>query len=371
LLSAQQSALEEAWNLAANGNRDAALKLLVKVVHDTPADADARLLYGSLLSEAGQGPEALLQLTEAVRLRPNSADAQNALGEADRNFGNSAAALASFQKAVMLKPDFAVARLNLGQSLIEANKLSSAAVQLDKAISLFGNNSEVTDARYLRAKVYASQGDFKSAAAQLDKAVSMRPDMAEAWSDLGQARKNLLDDPGALNAFERAVQANPGDAVAQYRLGAQYLESNQLDPAIEHLTKATELNSTDQSSLNSLQIAFRRVGKPQDADRVKKQLAAVLHDRDKHDQNALEAIKNNNLGAKLEKEGNLRGAFDKYQEALALDPSHVGIRVNYAVALLRLGKWNEGISELREALRRDPGNPSVKAALQDALKQAP
>jgi hypothetical protein len=45
--------------------------------------------------------------------------------------------------------------------------------------------------------------------------------------------------------------------------------------------------------------------------------------------------------------------------------------MNFGVALLRLGQWREGLSELREVLRRDPGNALAKAALADALEQAP
>jgi hypothetical protein len=35
-----------------------------------------------------------------------------------------------------------------------------------------------------------------------------------------------------------------------------------------------------------------------------------------------------------------------------------------------LGQWSQGIAELREALRRDPGNTALQKALDDALAQA-
>ena len=236
-LVAQNPQLEEAWSLAAKGDRSAALTLLNRLVQQTPQDPDVRLLYGSLLSEAGQGPEALQQLSEGVRLRPNSAEAQDALGEALNRFGNSTAARLHFQKAVELKPDFPEARLNLGETLVAANEFEPAAKQLDKAIALFGSNPDVADARYLRGKVYSAQGDFMHAAAQFELAVAARPDFAAAWSDLGQSKKESLDDSGALSAFQRAVQINPQDAIAQYRLGAQYMAQGQMDSAIDHLNR--------------------------------------------------------------------------------------------------------------------------------------
>ena len=75
--------------------------------------------------------------------------------------------------------------------------------------------------------------------------------------------------------------------------------------------------------------------------------------------------------ADLERAGNLPAALEKYRAAVALLPDHVGIRVNFAVALLRLAEWQQGLAEMREAVRREPGNALWKAALDDALKQAP
>ena len=45
--------------------------------------------------------------------------------------------------------------------------------------------------------------------------------------------------------------------------------------------------------------------------------------------------------------------------------------MNFAIALLRLGQWKEGLAELREAVRREPDNAVLKAALDDALAKAP
>ena len=180
-----------------------------------------------------------------------------------------------------------------------------------------------------------------------------------------------MDDAGALAAFERAVELSPDDAVAQYRLGAEYLHKAKIHEAIQHLQEALRLNPGNQSALYSLQLALREDGQLEQARQVKEKLAELLRKRDKASENALTAVQLHNQGAHLEKTGNLRGALEKYRAALDLYPEHVGIRVNVAAALLRLGQWDEGISELREALRRDPGNTAVKQALVHAMAQAP
>lgn len=258
-----------------------------------------------------------------------------------------------------------------GKALLEASKPAEAAVYLDRALKLIGHRQAAAYPLYLRAKVYSGDNQTQKAAAALEESVALDPLLAEAWSDLGMARKLLLNDRGALTAFQQAVHLDADDAVAQYRLGAEYLRQDKPADAVGPLQQAYRVNPEDQSTLNSLQIALRRSGKNEEAEKIKAQLAEVLRKRDQFSQDALKAVRINNEGAALEKTGDRRAALEKYREALGLYPQHVGIRVNYAVALLRLGQWTEGLTELREALNREPGNAHIKAVLDDALAQAP
>lgn len=370
-LWAQRPPVEEAWDLLAKGDRAQALQVLARIIRTNPRDADARLLLGSVLMEAGKREESIAQLTEAVRLRPRSAEAQNALGEALHQFREAQAAREAFTKAVALDAGFAPARVNLGLVLVEAGEFGRAAPHLDRALELLGNTPDAAFPHYLRAKVYTEQDAVEKAAQHLEIAVKLQPDFAEAWSDLGQARKTLLDDAGALAALERAVNLNPEGAIARYRLGAEYLRQGQAHRAVPQLQKAFRLNPENQSTLYSLQLALREDGQEEQAAQVKQQLADLLRKRDQANQSALRAIQLNNEGAELEKSGHLRAALEKYQAALELDPNHVGIRVNMAAALLRLGQWSRGVAELRESLRRDPANAKIRSALSRALAQAP
>jgi tetratricopeptide (TPR) repeat protein len=371
LLLGQHGLVDRAWDLAAKGDRDQAIRVLRGAIQNDPRDADARLLLGSLLTEAGQQSEAIAQLTEAVRLRPQSAKAQNALGEAYNSFGDVKAAREPFEKAVAIDPGFGAAQVNLGLVLLTAGELEPAANHLDRAIKILGRGDDAAYAHYLRAKVYTAHDQAQKAAAQLQQAVSMRFDFPEAWSDLGEARKTLLDDAGALAAFEHAVKLAPGDAVAQYRLGAEYLDADKPHAALEHLEQAYRLSPDDQSTLNALQRALRQDGRTKEADNIKQKLSELLRKKDEANQNALAAADLNNEGARLQKTGDLRGALKKYQAAVELAPENVPMRVNYAIALLRLGQWTEGLNELHDALLRDPANGKIQEALKEALAQAP
>ncbi|MGC4051272.1 MAG: tetratricopeptide repeat protein [Paludibaculum sp.] len=371
LLLAQRQPLDQAWDLIAKGDRAGATRVLETILKTAPANADAHLMLGSLLAEDGKPAEALEHLRQGVKLRPQSAEAHHALGEALKNFGQPEPARAEFQQAVTLNPNFAQARIDLGLVLLEANEFKTAAIHLDKAILLLGRKPDSAFPRYLRAKIHAENTETPKALTLLQDAVALQPGFAEAWSDLGQARKTLLDEPGALAAFEKSVSIDPENAIAQLRLGSEYLRQGRPHDAVQPLQMADRLKPDDQATLNSLQLALRQDGRPEEAQRVKQRLTEVLQAIDKESQNAFNALRLNNEGAELEKAGQLAEAAGKYQAAVALDPAHVGIRVNYAIASLRLGRWAEGLEQLREALKRAPGDPKITAALNDALEQAP
>jgi tetratricopeptide (TPR) repeat protein len=371
LLAQKTGSLEQAWKLAAGGHRDEAIELLQADLKDNPRDADAHLLLGSLLTEAGRASDSIAQLSEAVKLRPDSAEAQNALGEAYSSSGDLKSAREPFEKAVAMKPDFGVAQMNLGEALLDSAELDSSAQHLERAIKLLGRGDDGAQAHYLLAKVYTAQNNNAQAAAELQKAIAIRSVFPEAWSDLGQARKTLLDDAGALSALERAVQLNPKDSVAQYRLGAEYLKADKAQAAVEHLEQAYRLNPDDQSTLNALQQALRLNGKNAEAEDIRRKLSDLLRKRDEANQNAVLAVALNNEGATLQKAGDLAGALEKYRAAVQLAPQNIPMRVNFAVALLRLGQWTDGLNQLHAALLKDPANGSIQEALKEALAQAP
>jgi predicted Zn-dependent protease len=64
------------------------------------------------------------------------------------------------------------------------------------------------------------------------------------------------------------------------------------------------------------------------------------------------------------------GALEKYRAASGLAPEQDGYRLNFALALCRLNRWDEGIAEMREIIRRDPNNADAQRALYIAEDKA-
>lgn len=366
---AEQGSLVKARELLAKGQLTEATTMLREVVAAHPNDADARTLLGTTLALRGIRSESIEQLTEVVRLRPHSASAYNKLGMVLSRFLEVKDAREAFEKALELEPNLVEARVNLALLLAQAGEFEPAAENLDRAIRLQGDTRPAAYSHYLRARIWIGQKEMGKAASELEIAVKLRPDYAEAWSDLGGIRRIEGDPKGAQQALEQAVALKPDDEKAQYRLGLQYLESRQPHKAVDCFNKALQQDPEDRAILYNLALALRRDGQESEAKRVDDRLSHLAQTRNKVDATGIAIGDLNDAGMALEKVGDIRGAMEKYRAALDLDPTDVVLRTNYGLALCRLGRWEECAAELREGLRLDPNDARAAKALYIAVDE--
>jgi tetratricopeptide (TPR) repeat protein len=302
-------------------------------------------------------------MAEALRLRPESASAHNQYGMVLSRFVELKAARHEFEKALELDPRLTVAHVNLSLILAQSGELIPAGEHLDRAIELQGETLPAAYTHYLRAKISGAQDQIDRSMLELKKALQLRPDYAEAWSDLGGMRRLALDRQGAVEALEKAVALNPHDAIAQYRLGQQYLQDGGAAEAIEHLKSALLGDPDDVATLYNLERALRKTGRLDEAKRIEGQITELRKRTDRASTVALSASRLNNEGIELERSGDTWAALAKYRAALDLDPTGFGFELNYALALCRVGRWENGVIELREVLRLDPDNGVAAKAL--------
>ena len=370
LLAFGQQDLKSARELVSKGSFASAVPILRHMVAADPNRADTRMLLGTTLALEGVRGEAIEQMAEASRLQPSSAQTHNAYGKVLGRFLELKAAREEFERALQLDPNLAEAHVNLSLILAQSGDFLEAAEHLDRAIQLQGNNPNAAYAHYLRAKLWSAQGQMEKATGELQKAVQLQADYEQAWSDLGGVRRLALDNAGAIRALQRAVALNPEDALAQYRLGQLYLQNGDSLHAINHLKKALAQTPNDRGSLYNLMLALRKTGQVTEAKAIENRIAALRQQDDRASEVGFAASALNNEGIQLEKSGDVRGALAKYRGALDLDPTGYGFRLNYALALCRLGRWQDGSTELREVLRVDPDNADAAKALYLAVDRA-
>jgi tetratricopeptide (TPR) repeat protein len=369
-LHAGQTSLEKAESLLSKGATAEAVVVLREIVADDPRNFDAHLLLGTALALVGERGESINQMAVAVQLRPDSASVHNQYGMVLSRFIEVKAARQEFEKALALNPALAEAHVNLSLILAQAGELSAAGDHLDSAIKLQVDAPAAAQSHYLRAKIWGAQNQIDKSIEELEKSVQLRPEYAEAWSDLGGMRRLSLDSDGAVQALEKAVALNPHDSTAQYRLGQLYLQDGETLKALDHLKVALLGDPSDAASLYSLDRALRKAGRLEEAKPIEKQLAELRAKSDHASTVALAASRLNDEGITWEKSGDLRAALAKYRAALDLDPTGTGFQLNYGLALCRLGRWENATAELREVLRLDPDNQMAAKALYMAIDQA-
>lgn len=363
LLWASPGQLQKAQDLLAKGSLSEAVIVLRQAVRDDPGNSDAHLLLGNALALQGLRVQSLKEIETAINLSPNSAQAHNQLGIILSRFLDTDAARKAFEDALSLEPNFPEAHVNLGLILAQRGELSLAHEHLDRAIVLYGTAPPAARAYFLRAKVWSAQGDNDNAIFDLEKATQVSSDYADAWFDLSQLKHSKGDFVGALTAAKKVVDLNPKNAPAQSWLGRLYLENAAAAQAVKHLKIARSLGVDDKATLYSLARALRAIGKIEDSRQVEKQVLEMQRLSTKANEVLFTASGLNEEGLRLEHNGDLLGAMEKYREAVDLDQTGYGFRLNYALALCRIGKWREGIAQFQEVLREDPDNADAAKAL--------
>jgi tetratricopeptide (TPR) repeat protein len=193
--------------------------------------ADALVLLAVVLAVRGDEAGALKSAREAAALAPESFDAQFTLGRALYGAGDAPAASRAFRSAVALKPDDARARFFLATSLEES-------------------------------------GDEAGALATYRELASRQPRAAEGHLGVGVllVKRGGTEAEEGLKELTRTLEINPDLYEARVALGRALVARGRAAEAVEHLRRAAELAPGNPEPHYQLSMAYRRLGRKEDAD---------------------------------------------------------------------------------------------------------
>ncbi|MEP6506706.1 MAG: protein kinase [Gemmatimonadales bacterium] len=213
----------------------------------------------------------------AIALDPNYALAFTSLAEAsatrDLYFTTDAEAVeqadASSRKAVELDPDLAEAHSARGLALMSLQRPDEAASELLVAMDL---DPTLFDAPYTYARILALQSKPEAAVAYFEIAANVNHDDYQALSlaagiYLGLDRREEWKRTAlrAVEAMERALLVDPGDARALYLGGGVLTALGRDQEANEWANKAEELAPDDLSTLYNLACFHTLAGRSEKA----------------------------------------------------------------------------------------------------------
>ena len=165
------------------------------------------------------------------------------------------------------------------------------------------------------------QAKLPEARKRLFEAVALRPDLGEAWLELGNIDSLEGKPAQALGEYQRAQQLTPQDPRPCYHLGKTLSKLGRPVEAVQQLRQAVKLQPAYWEAHYALGEELGFIGMVQDA-------------------------------------------RSEFEQALRLKPDYVMAHVNLAVALAQEGKVDEALGHLQEAKRLEPKNPLVDQYLQ-------
>lgn len=139
-------------------NIDGALNALSRAITLYPTHpVDLLLIKSRLLIETKRFSDAISSIDLILAQAPDLAEAHLLRGHAWRELGNRPRALSSYRRALKLDPDFFDAKLAVAVMIFHLGELAEARALADELVTTQPENS---DARWLRALISLSAGDF-------------------------------------------------------------------------------------------------------------------------------------------------------------------------------------------------------------------
>jgi predicted TPR repeat methyltransferase len=209
--------------------------------------------------------------------------------------------------------------------------------------------------------VLKDKGHLDEALAAFRQATAFNPNFPEAHYNLG----NVLKDKGQLDeaiaAFRQAIAVRPNYPEAHSNLGNALKDKGQLDEAIAAYCQAIRLEPGFAQAHNNLGTALNGVGKLDEAVAAYRQAIRLKPDL---------AEAHNNLGSALNAKGQLDEAVAAYRQAIRLKPDSADTHRNLGTTLYSKGRFNEAIAAHRQAIRLKPDYAEAYNGLGHALHKA-
>ena len=198
-----------------------------------------------------------------------------------------------------------------------------------------------------------------SAAAAADAARSLDPSLPEVDVTLGDTLLATGRPKEAIEAFRRALAANPEDFLALLGLGRASQTAGDFDGAETALKKASELQPSSVAACNHLGALYYLRGRYRDAAEMFRRATRVAPD-------SYRAL--SNLGGASTMLCDYDAAAEAYRRALALQPDNPSAANNLGMNFLWTGRCAEAIAWLETAVKNGPKDFIIWANLGDAYR---
>ena len=145
-------------------------------------------------------------------------------------------AIASYHKAIQLQPEMAAAYWNLAKVWQQMGKSDEAIASRQKALELNPNLGGV-EFNLSQGYILAKEGKLESAIAIWQAAIKLKPDLAEAYGQIGILLRNQGKFSEAIQNLKKALEIQPDYAIAHQHLCGIIRDTNDYKTAREVVNK--------------------------------------------------------------------------------------------------------------------------------------
>ena len=212
----------------------------------------------------------------------------------------------------------------------------------NRSISL---KPDLAEAYYNRGNAKAALGRYEDAIADYDEAISLKLDYANAYYNRGNAKAVLSLYENAIADFDKAIRSKPDLAEAYNNRGIAKGVLGRNDEAIADFDKAISLQQDNVNAYNNRGHAKAALGRYEDAIADYDEAISLQPD---------DVLAYNDRGHAKAALGRYEDAIADYDEAVRLQPDDVVAYTNRGAAKSELGQHGDAIADFDEAIRLKP-----------------
>ena len=248
-------------------------------------------------------------------------------------------------QAIAAEPDVAAHHAALAAALHGLGLHDDAAAEYERAIAIGREQLAVLHANLGATLIDAAR--LPDAAAAYEAALVARPGWALAHQQLAAVRWGQGDRAAAATHFAAALAAEPAHAAAAHGLSVALAALGRLDDAIAAAERTREIEPRWPGLDGELALLYLRVGDAATALPLAERACAQAPD---------DPAPHGVRGAALVRLGRPADALAAYAAARACAPERVEVHVNYALGAEAVGDVDGAAASYRAALERDPAN---------------
>jgi protein O-GlcNAc transferase len=222
------------------GNLAEAIAACRRALELQPDWAPAYVTMGNVQQASGQIEEAMRLYSEAIALNPDFAEAYANLGSMLYKQGHLVEAIVNYEKAIGLKPDLAAAYWNLAGALKQQGQSDAALVYEQKALELNPYLAQVDFHLNLGDKL-ARQGKLDEAVAAWQQAIAFKPDLPEAYCQIGIVLRHQGKLKDAIPNLQKALEIKPDFIFAHQHLCGILRDTSDLAAARQAVHKYSQM----------------------------------------------------------------------------------------------------------------------------------